>query len=48
MLSLMVITEVVRGEPSPLIMNLRSLRVGPFSVEGALVVGWGGAAAGAD
>jgi hypothetical protein len=48
MLSLMAITEVVRGEPSLLIMSLRSLRVGPFLVEGALVVGWGGAAAGAD
>jgi hypothetical protein len=47
MLSLMAITEVVRGEPSLLIMGLRSLRVGPFLVEGAFVVGWG-AAAGAD
>jgi hypothetical protein len=48
MLSLMAITEVVRGEPSLIIMSLRSLGVGPFLVEGALVVGWGGAAAGAD
>jgi hypothetical protein len=48
MLSLMVITEVVTGKPSLFIMSLCSLRVGPFVVEGAVVVGWGGAAAGAD
>jgi hypothetical protein len=40
MLSLMVITEVVRGELSLLIMSLHSLRVRPFLVEGALGVGW--------
>jgi hypothetical protein len=38
-LSLMVITEVVRGELSLLTMSLCSLRVGPFLVEGALGVG---------
>jgi hypothetical protein len=48
MLSLMAITELVRGEPSLLIMSLHSLRVGPFLGEGALVVGCGRAAAGAD
>jgi hypothetical protein len=47
-LSLLVITEVLRREPSLLLMSLHSLRLGPFLVEGALVVGWGGAAAGAD
>jgi hypothetical protein len=47
MLSLMAIAEVVRGEPSLLIMSLRSLRVRPFLVEGALGVGWVLAAAGA-
>jgi hypothetical protein len=46
-LSLMAITEVVRGEPSLSIMNLRSLRVGPFLVEGALRVGCVLATAGA-
>jgi hypothetical protein len=39
-LSLIAITEVVRGELSLLIMSLRSLRVRPFLVEGALGVGW--------
>jgi hypothetical protein len=47
-LSLMAITEVLRGEPSVLMMHLGSVRVGPFLVEGALVVGWAAAAAGAD
>ena len=47
MLSLMAITEVVRGEPSLLIMSLRSRRVRPFLGEGALGVVWGVAAAGA-
>jgi hypothetical protein len=39
MLSLMAITEVVRGELSLLIMSLCSLKVRPFLVEGALGVG---------
>ena len=47
MLSLMAMGEVVRGEPSLLIMSLRSRRVRPFLVEGALGVVWGVAAAGA-
>ena len=47
MLSLMAIREVVRGEPSLLIMGLRLRRVIPFLVEGALGVVWGVAAAGA-
>ena len=47
MLSLMAIGEVVRGEPSLMIMSLRSRRVRPFFVEGALGVVWGVAAAGA-
>jgi hypothetical protein len=46
MLSLMTITEVLKGELSLLIISLCSLRVGSFLVEGALVVVWGGAAAG--
>jgi hypothetical protein len=46
-LSLIVITEGVRGVQSLLIMSLRSLRVRPFLVEGALGVGWVLAAAGA-
>ena len=45
MLSLMAIVEVVRGEPSLLMISLRSRRVRPFLVEGALGVGGGGAAA---
>jgi hypothetical protein len=48
MLSLMAITEVLRGEPSLLIMSLLSLRVGPFLIGGAFVVGCSGAAPGAD
>jgi hypothetical protein len=47
MLSLIAITEVVRGELSLLLMILRSLRVRPFLVEGALGVGWVLATAGA-
>jgi hypothetical protein len=47
MLSLMAIAEVVRGEPSLLIMSLCSLRVGPILVEWALGVGWVLAVAGA-
>ena len=47
MLSLMAMGEVVRGEPSLLIMSLRSRRVRPFLDEGALGVVWGVAAAGA-
>jgi hypothetical protein len=43
----MAMTEVVRGEPSLLIMSLRFLRVRPFLVEGALGVGCVLAAAGA-
>jgi hypothetical protein len=39
MLSLMAITEVVRGEPSLFIMSLCSLRVRPFLVEGTMGVG---------
>ena len=45
LLSLMAIVEVVRGEPSLLMISLRSRRVRPFLVEGALGVGGGGAAA---
>ena len=37
-LSLMAMMEVVRGEPSLLIISLRSRRVRPFLVEGALGV----------
>jgi hypothetical protein len=37
--SLLILTEVVRGEQSFLVINLLSLRVGPFLVEVALVVG---------
>ena len=47
MLSLMAIGEVVRGEPSPLIMSLRSRRVRPFLAVGAFGEVWGMAAAGA-
>ena len=47
MLSLMAMGEVVRGEPSLLIMSLRSRRVRPFLDVGALGVVWGVAAAGA-
>ena len=47
MLSLMAMGEVVRGEPSLLIMSLRSCRVRPFLDVGALGVVWGVAAAGA-
>ena len=46
MLSLMAMGEVVRGEPSLLIMRLRSRRVRPFLDVGALGVVWGVAAAG--
>ena len=46
-LSLMAMGEVVRGEPSLLIISLRSRRVRPFLDEGALGVVWGVAAAGA-
>ena len=45
MLSLMAIVEVVSGEPSLLMISLRSQRVRPFLVEGALGVGGGRAAA---
>jgi hypothetical protein len=47
MLSLMAITEVVRGDPSHLIMSLRSLKVRALVVDGALGVAWELAAAGA-
>src|SRR5947209_18270889 len=47
MLSLMALVLVDRGEPSLLMMSLRSRRVGPFLVEGALGVAGGGAATGA-
>ena len=47
MLSLMAMVLVDRGEPSLLMMSLRSRRVRPFLVEGALGVVGGGAAAGA-
>ena len=47
MLSLMAMGEVVRGEPSPLIMSLRSRRVRHFLDVGALGVVWGVDAAGA-
>jgi hypothetical protein len=47
MLSLMAITDVVSGKPSLLIRSLRSPRVRPFLVEGALGVGSVLAAAGA-
>ena len=46
MLSLIAIVEVVRGKLSLLMISLRSQRVRPFLVEGALGVGGvGGAAA---
>jgi hypothetical protein len=48
MLSQMAITEVVRGEPSLLIMSLYSLRVRRFLVKGDLGVGWVLAVAGAE
>jgi hypothetical protein len=44
-LSLMATIEVLREEPSLLIMSLCFLRLGPFLVKGPLVVGWGEAAA---
>src|SRR5947209_20079080 len=47
MLSLMAMVLVERGEPSLLMMSLRSRRVRPFLVEGTLGVAGGGAAAGA-
>src|SRR5205807_6733227 len=47
MLSLMAMVLVDRGEPSLLIMSLRSRRVRPFLAEGAFGVAGGGAAAGA-
>ena len=47
MLSLMAMGEVERGEPSLLIMSLRSRRVRPFLDVGALGMVWGVAAAGA-
>jgi hypothetical protein len=47
MLSLMAITEVLRGKLSLLIMCLHPLRMGPFLVKGALGVGWMLAKAGA-
>ena len=46
MVSSMAMGEVLRGEPSLLIMSLRSLRVRPFLDVGALGVVWGVAAAG--
>src|SRR5437588_8294977 len=46
-LSLMAMVLVDRGEPSLLMMSLRSRRVRPFLLEGALGVAGGGAAAGA-
>ena len=46
MLSLIAITEVVRGVPSLLTRRRRSLSVGPFFGEGALGVCWAGATAG--
>ena len=45
LLSLMAIVELVRGEPSLLMRCLRSRRVRPFLVEGALGVGGEGGAA---
>ena len=46
MLSLMAMVLVDRGDLSLLMMSLRSRRVRPFLVEGALGVAGGGAAAG--